>query len=180
MSKTSLPEETAEIRLAHPNLVRFEARRAQNAFPAVEIRDLLKGFASPPRPHHARRDSRWGSLRPATTPETGHSGALSTIHANSAKQALARFVSCVLQGDIDLPYRAIKNQHRRFAQCLRPHRTPPRTPIHQTEPIASRPREGIALKSIKSSPGTTAKSPAKTISASSWFWFKIMKRCSWL
>ena len=42
MSKTSLPEETAEIRLAHPNLVRFEARRAQNAFPAVEIRDLLK------------------------------------------------------------------------------------------------------------------------------------------
>jgi pilus assembly protein CpaF len=42
MSKTSLPEEAAEIRLAHPNLVRFEARRAQNAFPAVEIRDLLK------------------------------------------------------------------------------------------------------------------------------------------
>ena len=35
-------EDTAEIRLAHPNLVRFAARRAQNAFSAVEIRDLLK------------------------------------------------------------------------------------------------------------------------------------------
>ena len=35
-------EDTAEIRLAHPNSVRFAARRAQNAFSAVEIRDLLK------------------------------------------------------------------------------------------------------------------------------------------
>jgi pilus assembly protein CpaF len=39
---------------------------------------------------------------------TGHSGTLSTIHANSAKQGLARFTSCVLQSGIDLPYRAIK------------------------------------------------------------------------
>jgi len=39
---------------------------------------------------------------------TGHAGTLSTIHANSARQALARFTSCVLQSDIDLPYRAVK------------------------------------------------------------------------
>ena len=39
---------------------------------------------------------------------TGHSGTLSTIHANSAQQALARFTSCVLQSGVDLPYRAIK------------------------------------------------------------------------
>jgi pilus assembly protein CpaF len=39
---------------------------------------------------------------------TGHSGTLSTIHANSAKQGLARFTSCVLQSGVDLPYRAIK------------------------------------------------------------------------
>jgi len=35
-------EATAEIRLAHPNSIGFAARRAQNAFSAVEIRDLLK------------------------------------------------------------------------------------------------------------------------------------------
>src|ERR1700734_4247420 len=40
---------------------------------------------------------------------TGHSGTLSTIHANSAKQGLARFTSCVLQSGVELPYRAIKN-----------------------------------------------------------------------
>ena len=39
---------------------------------------------------------------------TGHSGTLSTIHANSAQQGLARFTSCVLQSGVDLPYRAIK------------------------------------------------------------------------
>jgi pilus assembly protein CpaF len=39
---------------------------------------------------------------------TGHSGTISTIHANSAKQGLARFTSCVLQSGIDLPYSAIK------------------------------------------------------------------------
>jgi pilus assembly protein CpaF len=37
-----------------------------------------------------------------------HSGTLSTIHASSAKQGLARFTSCVLQSGIELPYRAIK------------------------------------------------------------------------
>jgi len=39
---------------------------------------------------------------------TGHSGTLSSIHANSAKQGLARFTSCVLQSGIELPYRAVK------------------------------------------------------------------------
>ena len=40
---------------------------------------------------------------------TGHSGTLSTVHASSAPQALARFTSCVLQSGIELPYRAIKS-----------------------------------------------------------------------
>jgi len=39
---------------------------------------------------------------------TGHSGTLSTIHANSAEQALSRFTSCVLQSGVDLPYAAIR------------------------------------------------------------------------
>lgn len=39
---------------------------------------------------------------------TGHAGTLSTIHANSARQALARFTSCVLQSGVELPYKAIK------------------------------------------------------------------------
>jgi len=40
---------------------------------------------------------------------TGHSGTISTVHANSAQQALSRCTSCVLQGNVELPYRAIKS-----------------------------------------------------------------------
>lgn len=39
---------------------------------------------------------------------TGHAGSLSTVHATSARQALARFTSCVLQSGVEIPYRAIK------------------------------------------------------------------------
>ena len=46
---------------------------------------------------------------------TGHAGSLSTIHANSAAQALNRFASCVLQSGVDLPYDVIRDQ---IAACV--------------------------------------------------------------
>ena len=48
------------------------------------------------------------SARLLSPVNTGHAGTLSTIHANSARQGLARFTSCVLESGIDLTYRAIK------------------------------------------------------------------------
>jgi Flp pilus assembly CpaF family ATPase len=104
-----LIEDTAEIQFAHANLVRFEARREQNGVPAVAIRDLLKAAL-----RHRPDRIILGEVRGAEAFDllqllnTGHSGTLSTIHANSAKQGLARFTSCVLQSGIDLPYRAVK------------------------------------------------------------------------
>jgi pilus assembly protein CpaF len=41
---------------------------------------------------------------------TGHAGTLSTIHANSAEQALARLASCVVQSGVDIPYQAVRQQ----------------------------------------------------------------------
>jgi pilus assembly protein CpaF len=104
-----LIEDTAEIQLNHTNLVRFEARREQNGVPAVAIRDLLKAAL-----RHRPDRIILGEVRGAEAFDllqllnTGHSGTLSTIHANSAKQGLARFTSCVLQSGIDLPYVAIE------------------------------------------------------------------------
>jgi len=104
-----LIEDTAEIRMAHTNLVRFEARQAQNGLAAVAIRDLLKASL-----RHRPDRIILGEVRGAEAFDllqllnTGHSGTLSTIHASSAKQGLARFTSCVLQSGIELPYRAIK------------------------------------------------------------------------
>jgi type IV secretory pathway VirB4 component len=104
-----LIEDTAEIRMPHTNLVRFEARQAQNGLAAVAIRDLLKASL-----RHRPDRLLLGEIRGSEAFDllqllnTGHSGTLSTIHASSARQGLARFTSCVLQSGIELPYRAIK------------------------------------------------------------------------
>jgi pilus assembly protein CpaF len=104
-----LIEDTAEIQLCQPNFVRFEARQAQNGLPAVSIRDLLKASL-----RHRPDRIVLGEIRGGEAFDllqllnTGHSGTLSTIHANSAKQGLSRFTSCVLQSGVELPYRAIK------------------------------------------------------------------------
>lgn len=104
-----LIEDTAEIQLSHENLVRFEARREQNGTPAVSIRDLLKAAL-----RHRPDRILLGEIRGGEAFDllqllnTGHAGTLSTIHASSAKQGLARFTSCVLQSGVELPYRAVK------------------------------------------------------------------------
>jgi pilus assembly protein CpaF len=107
--RTLVIEDTAEIHITQQNLVRFEARREQNGLGAVSIRDLLKAAL-----RHRPDRIILGEIRGGEAFDllqllnTGHSGTLSTIHANSAKQGLARFTSCVLQSGVDLPYLAIK------------------------------------------------------------------------
>jgi pilus assembly protein CpaF len=104
-----LIEDTAEIQLSLENLARFEARRAQNGLSAVTIRDLLKAALRHRPDRIVLGEVRGGeAFDLLQLLNTGHSGTLSTIHANSAKQGLARFTSCVLQSGVDLPYRAIK------------------------------------------------------------------------
>ena len=104
-----LIEDTAEIHLDHPNLVRFEARREQTGVHPVPIRDLLKAAL-----RHRPDRLLLGEVRGCEAFEllqllnTGHSGSLSTIHASSATQALARFTSCVLESGVALPFRSIK------------------------------------------------------------------------
>jgi pilus assembly protein CpaF len=104
-----LIEDTAEIQLPHANQVRFEARREQSGIPAISIRDLLKASL-----RHRPDRIVLGEIRGSEAYDllqllnTGHAGTLSTIHASSAKQGLARFTSCVLQSEIGLPYRSIK------------------------------------------------------------------------
>ena len=103
-----LIEDTSEIQLEKPNLVRFEARQAQAGLPAVAIRDLLKASL-----RHRPDRIILGEIRGGEAFDllrllnTGHSGTLSTVRASSAQQAISRFTSCVLQS-VELPYRAIK------------------------------------------------------------------------
>ncbi len=114
-----LIEDTAELHLLQTNLVRFEARREQSGVPAVSIRDLLKASL-----RHRPDRIILGEVRSGEAFDllqllnTGHAGTLSTIHANSAKQGLARFTSCVLESGVELPYSAIKTNVADFIEVL--------------------------------------------------------------
>jgi pilus assembly protein CpaF len=104
-----LIEDTAEIQIQKENVLRFEARREQNGLPAVTIRDLLKATL-----RHRPDRIIVGEIRGGEAFDllqllnTGHSGTLSTVHANSAAQGISRFTTCVLQSGIEMPFRAIK------------------------------------------------------------------------
>lgn len=110
-----LIEDTSEIRIDKPNLVRFEARRPQAPLgqeaplPAVTIADLLKA-ALRHRPDRILvgevRGSEAFDLLQALN--TGHQGTLSTIHANSAEQALTRLTHLVLTANVGLPHRSVQ------------------------------------------------------------------------
>jgi len=105
-----LIEDTAEIQIQKENVLRFEARREQNDLPAVTIRDLLKATL-----RHRPDRIILGEIRGGEAFDllqllnTGHSGTLSTVHANSAAQGISRFTTCVLQSGVEMPYRAIKS-----------------------------------------------------------------------
>jgi pilus assembly protein CpaF len=110
-----LIEETSEILIEKPNLVRFEARRSQVALgqeqplPAVTIADLLRATL-----RHRPDRILVGEVRGAEAFDllqalnTGHQGALSTIHANSAEQALARLAHCVLTANVGIPHHSTR------------------------------------------------------------------------
>lgn len=104
-----LIEDTAELQIQKENVLRFEARRAQNGLPAVTIRDLLKATL-----RHRPDRIILGEIRGGEAFDllqllnTGHGGTISTVHANSAAQGISRFTACVLQSGVEMPYRAIK------------------------------------------------------------------------
>jgi len=103
-----LIEDTAEIVIQAPNLVRLEARRAQPDAPEVSIRELLR--------HTLRlRPDRiiLGEVRGAEAFDllqalnTGHTGTLSTIHANTAPLAISRLRTCIVMAGFEIPDAAV-------------------------------------------------------------------------
>jgi pilus assembly protein CpaF len=105
-----LIEDTAELNIRKSNLVRFEARKEQIEIPAVSIRDLLKASLRHRPDRIIVGEVRGGEAFDLLQAlNTGHSGSISTLHSNSARQALSRFADCVLQSGIEMPHRAIRS-----------------------------------------------------------------------
>ena len=105
-------EDAAELRLSLPHVVRLESRP-----PSVEgrgevtIRDLLRN-ALRMRPDRIVIGEVRGpeALDLLVALNTGHSGALSTVHANSPEDALRRLETLVLMAGVGLPHSVVAEQ----------------------------------------------------------------------
>jgi len=105
-------EDPVEMKLQQPHVVTLEARPANiDGKGEITQRDLLKNTLRM-RPDRiiigeVRGPEAFDMLNAMNT---GHEGSLSTVHANSPRDALARIENMVLMAALDLPDRAIREQ----------------------------------------------------------------------
>jgi pilus assembly protein CpaF len=108
-------EDAAELRLQQRHVVRLESRPASvEGKGEVTVRDLLRN-ALRMRPDRIVIGEVRGpeALDLLTALNTGHDGALSTVHANSAADALGRLETLALMAGVGLPHEAIAEQVQR-------------------------------------------------------------------
>ncbi len=105
-------EDTAEMKLTHPHLIRLEAREANTEGQGeVTIRTLLKNALRMRPDRIIVGETRGGeALDMLQAMNTGHQGSLTTVHANSPEEALLRLETMALMADIELPLPAIREQ----------------------------------------------------------------------
>jgi pilus assembly protein CpaF len=105
-------EDAAELRLRQTHVVRLESRPASvEGRGAVTIRDLVRN-ALRMRPDRIVIGEVRGpeALDLLTALNTGHDGALCTVHANSPADALRRVETLALMAGVGLPHDAIREQ----------------------------------------------------------------------
>jgi pilus assembly protein CpaF len=105
-------EDAAELRLRQPHVVRLESRPANvEGRGRVTIRELLRGALRMRPDRIVIGEVRGGeALDLLMALNTGHEGALSTVHANSPEDALRRIETLALMAGVGLPHDAIREQ----------------------------------------------------------------------
>jgi pilus assembly protein CpaF len=105
-------EDAAELQLQQPHVIQLETRPSNiEGRGEVAQRDLVRN-ALRMRPDRIIM----GEVRGAEAFDmmqamnTGHNGSMSTIHANSARDALARLENMIMMANVNLPTRAIRGQ----------------------------------------------------------------------
>ena len=105
-------EDAAELQLQQPHVVRMETRPASlEGRGEINQRDLLRN-ALRMRPDRiiigeVRGGEAFDMLQAMNT---GHDGSMSTVHANTTRDALTRIENMVQMGNMGLPARAIRTQ----------------------------------------------------------------------
>ena len=107
-------EDTAELRMQQDHVVRLEARPANiEGQGQVAIRDLVKNCLRMRPDRIVVGECRGGeALDMLQAMNTGHEGSLTTIHANSPRDAFTRLETLCLMAGMDLPIWALREQIR--------------------------------------------------------------------
>ena len=105
-------EDAAELRLAHAHRVILEARPANaEGRGLVSIRDLVRNALRMRPDRIVVGECRGGeALDMLQAMNTGHSGSLTTVHANSTRDVVSRLETMVLMADVEMPVAAIREQ----------------------------------------------------------------------
>ena len=105
-------EDTAELQLDQPHVVRMEARPVNTeGAGAITIRQLVINSLRMRPDRILVGEVRSGeALDMLQAMNTGHDGSLTTVHANSPRDALSRLETMVLMAGTELPSRAIREQ----------------------------------------------------------------------
>jgi pilus assembly protein CpaF len=105
-------EDAAELQLSQPHVVSLESRAANmEGKGEVAIRDLVKNALRMRPDRIVVGECRGGeALDMLQAMNTGHDGSLTTTHANSPAEALARLETLALMANVALPSRAIREQ----------------------------------------------------------------------
>jgi pilus assembly protein CpaF len=105
-------EDAAELQINKNHVVSLEARPANaEGTGAVSIRELVRNTLRMRPDRIVVGECRGGeALDMLQAMNTGHDGSLTTIHANSPRDALARLETLVLMAGVELPSRAIREQ----------------------------------------------------------------------
>ncbi|MDB5040126.1 MAG: type secretion system protein [Candidatus Eremiobacteraeota bacterium] len=105
-------EDAAELKLEQPHVVRLESRPANiEGKGQITIRDLVRNSLRMRPDRIVVGECRGGeALDMLQAMNTGHDGSLTTVHANTARDALSRVETMVLMAGFELPVRAIREQ----------------------------------------------------------------------
>jgi pilus assembly protein CpaF len=105
-------EDAAELRLDQPHVVSLETRPPNmEGRGEYSIRDLVRNALRMRPDRIVVGECRGGeALDMLQAMNTGHDGSLTTTHANSPDEAIARLETLVLMGGVELPTRAIREQ----------------------------------------------------------------------
>ncbi len=105
-------EDAAELQLKQEHVVRLETRPANlEGTGEVSIRDLIKNSLRMRPDRIVVGECRDGAaLDMLAAMNTGHDGSMTTVHANTPREAIARLETLCLMAGMDLPAKAIREQ----------------------------------------------------------------------